>query len=72
MSLPDAGAIVGGLAVAVYGIFGRRPFYNDVEHPLSDEERSDSCPPILVERCFYIAFGLCLFSFGLWKLVHPE
>ena len=60
--------VIGGFAIVVYGLIGKKPFYNEVEMPLTREEREDKRPPTKAERAGYVGFGVLLVLFGLWRL----
>ena len=57
--------VVGGACVFIYALVGRRPFYNEVEMPLTPEEKYDTRPPTVAERIGYASFGILLVIFGL-------
>jgi hypothetical protein len=62
-----AALLVGGVAIVVNGFFGR-DLRNDVEMPMTEEERADKTPPSKTARIFYILFGGGLFIYGLVEL----
>jgi hypothetical protein len=59
-----ATALVIGAAVIINGFFGR-DLRNDVEMPMTEEERADKTPPTLASRLIYVLFGAALFIYGL-------
>jgi hypothetical protein len=69
MAIADVAVTIGGIAVIIYGLFGRRPFYSDVEMPLNREERADFKPPTRFERVAFIAAGALLAAFGIMRLM---
>lgn len=61
--------VVGGAALALYSIFGKRRFYNDVEMPLTPEEEADkNTPPTVGERIGYGLLAVLVAGYGLWRL----
>jgi hypothetical protein len=60
--------LVVGAAVVINGFFGR-DLRNDVEMPMTAEERADKTPPTKVTRVFYILFGGGLFVYGLVQIL---
>jgi hypothetical protein len=68
MELGYAAVLVGGVAIVVYGILGRGPFYNAADLPMSEEERDDKRPATRLERAGYIGFGLVIFVYGFKHL----
>lgn len=60
--------LVGGAAIVVNGFFGR-DLRNDVEMPMTEEERADKTPPSKAARVFYILFGGGLVIYGLVGLI---
>jgi hypothetical protein len=59
-----AWALVIGAAVIINGFFGR-DLRNDVEMPMTEEERADKTPPTLASRFIYVLCGAGLFIYGL-------
>ncbi len=64
----DCALIVGGIAIVINGFVGGS-IRNDVEVPLSREERENPQPPTRSARFVYIAFGLVLCGYGVFHLV---
>lgn len=60
--------LVVGAAVVINGFFGR-DLRNDVEMPMTEEERADKTPPTKGARIVYILFGGGLFVYGLIQIV---
>ena len=60
--------IIGGVAIVINGFVGKS-IRNDVEVPLSKEERENSQPPTRLARFVYITFGLILCGDGISHLV---
>jgi hypothetical protein len=67
--LLSATLLVGGAAVVINGFIGR-DLRNDVEMPMTMEERADKTPPSTVARLIAVLFGLSLFIWGLISLLH--
>lgn len=59
-----ASALVIGAAVIINGLFGR-DLRNEVEMPMTEEERADKTPPTFASRFVYVLFGAGLFIYGL-------
>jgi hypothetical protein len=56
--------LVFGAACMVWGFFGK-DLRNDVEMPMTEEEKTDKTPPSRTTRAFYILFAAGLFVYGL-------
>ena len=67
MSTEGALLIIFGLVIVVSGIFGKGPFYNTVDMPLTKHEKNDTRSPTMAERAGYMGFGVLLILFGVWK-----
>ena len=66
--LLDCALLVGGVAIIINGFVGKS-IRNDVEMPLTKEERENPKPPTRSGRLVYIAFGLLLCAYGVFGLV---
>ena len=69
--LLSATLLVVGAAVVINGFIGR-DLRNDVEMPMTTEERADKTPPSTVARLIAVLFGLSLFIWGLINLLHDS
>jgi hypothetical protein len=69
--LLSATLLVGGASVVINGFIGR-DLRNDLEMPLTEEERADKTPPSTVARLIAIVFGLSLFIWGFVGLLHES
>jgi len=63
----DWALIIGGIAVIVNGFLGKS-IRNDVEVPLSKEERENPQPPTRSARLVYILFGILLCAYGAFRI----
>jgi hypothetical protein len=64
----DWALIIGGIAIIVNGLVGRS-IRNDVEVPLSKEERENPQPPTRSARIVYISFGILLCAYGAFRIL---
>ena len=56
--------LVLGAACMVWGFFGK-DLRNDVEMPMTEEEKADRTPPSRTARALYILFAAGLLVYGL-------
>jgi len=62
--IEDWGMLVFGLVCFIYGFFGRN-LRNEVEMPMTEEQRANQTAPTLFARILYIVFAGAMF---LWAL----
>ncbi len=58
--------LVARLAIAIYGLFNRGPYYNDVEMPITSEEIDDRRPATEAQSVIYVACGILVAAWGLY------
>ncbi len=64
----DCALLIGGIAIIINGFVGKS-IRNDVEMPLTKDERENPKPPTRSARLVYIAFGLLLCGYGLFCII---
>lgn len=63
----DWALVIGGIAIVINGFFGES-LINDVEMPLSKEERENPQPPTRSDRLVHISFGTFLCAYGALQI----